>query len=121
MRISYEEFLKKVAEQVIKPVQKGAANDTPKQLDTPGKRALYNNLTRPSDGSNASTLNDGDPNPRVKRVLEIDWTVKNARQDNWRGNPAKENLIKEALYRVLDYDETELERIFPIIVAQTEY
>jgi type I restriction enzyme R subunit len=53
--------------------------------------------------------------------MMIDWTVKNSRQDNWRGNPAKENLIKEALYSVVGYDETELERIFPIIVAQTEY
>jgi type I restriction enzyme R subunit len=120
-RISYEKFLKRIAEQVIKPVQRGAANDTPKQLDTPGKRALYNNLTLPSDGSNATTLNDGDPNLRLARVMQIDSTVKNARQDNWRGNSAKENLIKEALYRVLDYDESELDRIFPIIVAQTEY
>jgi type I restriction enzyme R subunit len=119
-RISYEKFLKKVAEQIIKPVQKGAAHDAPKELNTPGKRALYSNLTQPTR-SGAITLNDGDPNPRLERTIVIDSTVKNARQDNWRGNTAKENLIKEALYRVLDYDEAELERIFPIIVAQTEY
>ncbi len=120
-RISYEKFLKTIAEQIIKPVQKGAANDTPKQLDTPGKRALYNNLTLPTEGGDGITLNDGDPNPRLARVRQIDSTVKIARQDNWRGNLGKENLIKIALYPVLDYDETELERIFPIIVAQTEY
>ena len=119
-RISYEEFLKNVAEQIIKPVQRGTANDTPQQLDSPGKRALYNNLTLPTESAPA-TMNEGNPNPRLDRVMTIDWTVKNSRQDNWRGNSAKENLIKEALYRVLDYDETELERIFPIIVAQTEY
>jgi type I restriction enzyme R subunit len=119
-RISYEEFLKNVAEQIIKPVQRGTANDTPQQLDSAGKRALYNNLTLPTESAPA-TMNEGNPNPRLDRVMTIDWTVKNSRQDNWRGNSAKENLIKEALYRVLDYDETELERIFPIIVAQTEY
>jgi type I restriction enzyme R subunit len=119
-RISYEDFLKKIADQIIKPVQRGAANDTPKQLDTPAKRALYNNLTIPTE-SGPNSLNDDNPNPRLHRVMMIDWTVKNSRQDNWRGNPAKENLIKEALYSVVGYDETELERIFPIIVAQTEY
>ncbi len=119
-RISYEKFLKRIAEEVIKPVQKGTSNDTPKQLDTPAKRALYNNLTLPTE-SGVTTVNEGNSNPRLQRVMEIDWTVKNARQDNWRGNLAKENLIKEALYCTLGYDDAELERIFPIIIAQTEY
>jgi len=94
---------------------------TPKQLDTPAKRALYNNLTLATGDGSGATMHDGDQNPRLGRVLHIDYTVKNARQDNWRGNPAKENLIKEALYPVLDYDEDEVERIFPILVAQSEY
>jgi hypothetical protein len=36
-------------------------------------------------------------------------------------NNVRKKIIKEALYRVLDYDESELERIFPIIVAQTGF
>src|SRR5208282_639858 len=43
-RIGYEEFLKRLAEQVIKPLQAGKSDDTPAKLDTPGKRALYNTL-----------------------------------------------------------------------------
>jgi type I restriction enzyme R subunit len=120
-RISYEQFLKSVAEQVIIPVQKGSAGDTPPELDTPAKRALYSNLTLPTDSSHQLKISEHSPNPRLARVIAIDSTVRFSRQDNWRGNPAKENLIKQALYHVLDFDDAELERIFPIIVAQSEY
>jgi type I restriction enzyme R subunit len=117
-RISYEEFLKQIAEEVIKPVQKGADADTPPELDTPAKRALYSNLPKPP---HSSVVRDMDVDPRIKLVQAIDRIVKNSRQDNWRGNIAKENLIKEALFTELDLDEAEIERLFPIIVAQSEY
>lgn len=120
-RLSYEDFLKTIAEQILKPLQKGTGADTPKELDSPGKRALYNNLTLPTDSSSDGMVNDGNQNPRLDRVLLIDRTVRHSRQDNWRGNTAKEEIIKEALYRAMDYDENEVERIFPIILAQTEY
>ena len=41
--IEYEEYLRQIAE-LAKRVEAGQADDTPKTLDTPGKRALYNNL-----------------------------------------------------------------------------
>ena len=44
-RIDYEEFLKRIAE-LAKQVQAGKADDTPEKLNTPGKRALYNNLKK---------------------------------------------------------------------------
>ncbi len=40
--IEYEEYLKRMGE-LTKSVAKGHSDDTPTQLDTPGKRALYNN------------------------------------------------------------------------------
>src|SRR5277367_6516702 len=43
LRIGYEEFLKRIAE-LAKQVQTGKGTDTPEKLNTPGKRALYNNL-----------------------------------------------------------------------------
>jgi type I restriction enzyme R subunit len=54
-------------------------------------------------------------------ALAIDHTVRNSRQDSWRGNFAKESLIKQALLPVLNFDEDEVERIFPVIIAQTGY
>ena len=117
-RIDYEKFLKRIAEEVIKPVQKGTGADTPTELDTPAKRALYSNLPEPKE---LAALRNVDENIRLKLALAIHDTVRNSRPDNWRGNRAKEYIIKAALLPVLDYDEDEVERIFPVIIAQTEY
>jgi len=58
--------------------------------------------------------------PVLKRALRIDAAVRQVRPDGWRGIQAREQVIKRALYEVLN-DEAEVERIFPIIVAQDEY
>ncbi len=42
------------------------------------------------------------------------------RPDGWRGMQAKERVIKAALYGVVQ-DQAEVERIFAILVQQTEY
>jgi type I restriction enzyme R subunit len=102
-RLDYEEFLKRIAE-LAKQVKLGKGNDTPKKLDTPGKRALYNNL------GNDEAL-----------ALRVDETVRKARPHAFRGNQAKENEIKAALLPVLGNDPNEVERIFTIIKAQAEY
>src|SRR5207247_6384008 len=43
--VEYEEYLKRIAE-LAKKVAAGQAEHTPEQLNTPGRRALYNNLNR---------------------------------------------------------------------------
>jgi len=103
MRISYEQFLKNIAD-LAKQVQSGKADDTPKKLNTPGKRALYNNLNQQED-----------------LTLKVDETVQRVRPNAFRGNQAKENVIKAALLPLLGNDPAEVERIFLIIKAQTEY
>ena len=101
--IEYEEYLKRIAE-LAKRVEVGHAVDTPEKLDTPGKRALFNNL-----GKNEQL------------ALRIDETIKRVCPDGWRDNGGpKEKIIKAALYGVLQ-DVDEVERIFPIIKAQGEY
>jgi type I restriction enzyme, R subunit len=102
LRIDYEQFLKRVAD-VAKQVQAGKADNTPANLNSPGKRALYNNL-----------------NQNEELALSIDESVKKARPDGWRGVLPREQVVKKALYDVLK-DEAEVERIFLIIRAQKEY
>jgi type I restriction enzyme, R subunit len=53
-------------------------------------------------------------------ALRIDDSVREVRPDGWRGIQAKEQVIKAALYGVLQ-DVSEVERIFLIIKAQGEY
>ena len=100
--IDYEEYLKRIAE-LAKRVEAGQAEETPKTLDTPGKHALYNNLEQNED-----------------LALKIDETVKRTRPDGWRGVQAREQVIKAALYGLLQ-DVAEVERVFLIVKAQREY
>jgi len=100
--LDYQEYLKRIAE-LAKRVEVGQAEETPAQLDTPGKRALYNNLGQDEE-----------------LALKIDQAVKVKRPDGWRGVQPREHVIKAALYEVLQ-DVHEVERIFLIIKAQGEY
>ena len=102
-RIDYEEFLKRMNEIVIQ-VQAGKSDNTPVRLDTPGKRALYNNL-----------------NQNEELALQIDEVVKRVRPADFRGNQPRENSIKENLLPFLGNNTAEVERIFLIILAQKEY
>jgi type I restriction enzyme R subunit len=100
--IEYEEYLKRIADLAVK-VQAGLAAGTPEKLDTPGKRALWNNL-----GQNEEL------------AMKIDVNVRHVRPDGWRGVQAREQVIKAAIYGVVQ-DAAEVERIFLIIKAQSEY
>jgi type I restriction enzyme R subunit len=101
--LAYEDYLKRIAE-LAKQVGTGTSDETPKRLDTRGKRALYNNLDQDEE-----------------LALAIDETVRTIRPDDWRDNQARENAIKRALLPLLGDDEAAVERIFPIIKAQSEY
>jgi len=126
-RISYEEFLKRIAE-VAKKVQTGMADDTPAKLNTPGKRALYNNLRKGKQKAGGAGLvveaageYKGGGDPLLDLALKIDETVRRVRPNSFRGYTPKENVIKNALLPLLDNNQAEVERIFLIITAQKEY
>ena len=70
--VEYEEYLKRIAE-LAKRVEAGQAEETPKALNTPGKRALYNNLSQ-----------------NEELALKIDGAIRNVRPDGWRGVQARE-------------------------------
>lgn len=100
--INYEEYLKRIAH-LAKMVNLGMSPDVPEKLDTRGKRALYNNLNH----------NEG-------LALRIDEKIRQIRPDGWRGIQPREQVVKAALYEILD-DIAEVERIFNIIREQAEY
>ena len=100
--IEYEEYLKRIAE-LSKKVEAGKSEETPEKLDTPGRRALWNNL-----GHDEAL------------AMKIDAIVREVRPDGWRGVQSREQTIKQALYGILN-DEAEVERIFLVIKAQREY
>ena len=102
-QLDYEHYLKQIAE-LAKKVQTGQSETMPEQLNTPGRRALYNNL-----GENEEL------------AIKLDDAVKRVRSDAWRGHQARENEIKRAMLPLLGNDATEVERVFLIINQQQEY
>jgi type I restriction enzyme, R subunit len=100
--VEYEEYLKQVAD-LARKVEVGQPDDLPKPINTPGRRALYNNL-----GENEEL------------AIQIDTAIKDKRPADWRGVQAREQVIKATLYEVLK-DPAEVERIFLIIRQQKEY
>jgi type I restriction enzyme R subunit len=125
--IEYEEYLQRIAD-LAKRVERGLADDTHEQLNTPGRRALYDNLMKRASSDSAervayreAAFGNGMKSEPLKLAIKIDETVKQVRPDDWRDNDGpKEKLIKAALNGILN-DETEVERIFLIIKAQKEY
>jgi type I restriction enzyme R subunit len=101
-RISYQEFLKRVA-QLAKKLVAGQEQDTPEQISTRGLRALYSNLGQDKE-----------------LAVEIDAAVKKVRPADWRSTQAKRLVVKQALWNILK-DADELERIFRIIERHEEY
>ena len=100
--IEYEEYLKRIAE-LAKRVEAGHAGDAPEEIDTPARRALYNNLNRDRE-----------------LALKVDEAVRQNRPDSWRGVQAREMTVKRAIYEVLQ-DIDQVERVFLIVKAQREY
>ncbi|MBI5592006.1 MAG: HsdR family type I site-specific deoxyribonuclease [Deltaproteobacteria bacterium] len=118
-RIDYEAYLKRIAA-LAKNVQTGLAEDTPEPLKkSPALRALYDNLKKPRGMEKRESLAE-ETAGYLKLAQTIDETVKQTRPDSWRGVQTREQVIKSALYGVLQ-DEAEVERIFLIVKQQQEY
>ena len=101
--LEYEQYLKKIialARQVQNP-QGGA--DYPQSLNTPAKRALFDNLDR------NETL-----------ALALDADIRRTKKDSWRGNKIKEKEIRFAIRRHLS-DLIQVDRVFDLIWNQNEY
>jgi type I restriction enzyme R subunit len=97
--IDYQKYLEKIAELANNVVNPPSIPN----IDTPAKRALYNNL-----GQNEVL------------ALQVHTVIMTSKLPMWRGHPAKENVIKSAIYKVLN-DVDEVNRIFEIIKQQQEY
>ena len=119
--IEYEEYLVRIAD-LAKKVSAGKAEDTPVQLKTAGQLALYNNL-KGQMPANAAHEPPGPLLPAdqaLDKALLLDFAIKNRRPDGWRGVVAKEQMVKQAMYEVLQ-DIQEVDRLFPIVFAQKDY
>lgn len=100
--MEYEKYLQGLAE-LVATLGKGEVGGRPSTIKTDGQRALYNNLDRDE-----------------VTALRIDEAVKDMRQADWRGVPAREQEIKATIYGVVQ-DIEKTEAIYAIIFHQREY
>lgn len=100
--IDYEKYLQEIAA-LAKQVQEGKTSDTPKELNSRAKVVLYHHF-------------DED----VEKALMVHEAVIEYAPNGWKGDIAKENKIKEEIYKKLnDFDETV--KVFDVIKEQDEY
>jgi type I restriction enzyme R subunit len=102
--LNYRDYLEKIVELTKKVNNPTAGGSYPQSLNTPAKRALYDNLMKDE------TL-----------ALKVDRAVRDGRQDDWRWNSVKVKKVKIAIKAVLKSDETLTEEILELVKNQNEY
>lgn len=105
--IRYEAYLKKVKELAEKLRNKGAASDYPASLATQAKRALYDNL---------------DKNEEL--AIRIDTAIRHTAREGFRDNRFKQREVRSAIREEVggdDADDLLVEKIFNLVVSQSEY
>jgi type I restriction enzyme R subunit len=99
----YKAYLQKIVELSKQVTQLGRASEYPQSLNSPAKKALYDNL-----------------NQNEELSLAIDDAIRRTKKDGWRGNRIKEREVKNAIKKHLDSPE-DGDRIFEIVKSQSEY
>ncbi|WP_294677160.1 type I restriction endonuclease subunit R [uncultured Fluviicola sp.] len=99
--VSYQQYLKEMAE-LIRQVNRGKKDDVPNSINTKGKVALYH------------TLDDNE-----ELTIACDVAIQYAKQDGFRENLAKRNLVKKAIYEVIP-DAKKVEEIYKVIESHKD-
>ncbi len=102
--IDYEEYLRRIVlltQQLLDPSMGGAY---PRAMNTPAKRALYDNLEKDE-----------------VLALAIDTAVRKNRQDDWRGNSFKVKRVRLAIKDEVGGDEARADQILELVKRQNEY
>ena len=105
--IAYAEYMRRLQALAQQAQTPGSAGEYPPEVDTPARRALYDNLERDPD-----------------LALRVDDAVRRAKRDDWRGHTIKERqvlyAVRQALGDAPDAD-AEAQRILAIVREQDEY
>ena len=101
--LGYQEYLKKIVELTGQIKRPGDGARYPGTLDTPAKRALYDNL-----GEDEAI------------ALAVHEAVTSTKQDGWTHNPIKTRMVRIAIKQVVR-DDDKLEETLELVKNQQEY
>ena len=102
--LDYQKYLERIVNLAKKAVNPDTGESYPKELNTPGKRALYDNLGKDQ-----------------ARALAVDHSIHESRQDDWRNNPFKIRKVRLAVKVALGGDEELTEKTLELVKYQNEY
>jgi type I restriction enzyme R subunit len=102
--LDYKKYLEQIVALAKKVVNPSSGEAYPAGLDTPGKRSLFDNLSK--DASLA---------------LAVDLAVRKSRQDDWRNNPFKIKKVRLAIKEVLKGDDELTSKTLELVKNQNEY
>ncbi|MBZ5536971.1 MAG: HsdR family type I site-specific deoxyribonuclease [Acidobacteriia bacterium] len=102
--LDYRDYLERIVDLTKKVKNPTTGGSYPQSLNTPAKRALYDNLMKDE------TL-----------ALQVDRAVRDGRQDDWRANSVKIKKVKIAIKAVLNDDQTLSDQILELVKNQNEY
>jgi type I restriction enzyme R subunit len=101
--IEYEKYLAKLVALTKQAKNPATGTKYPGAIDTPAKRALYDNLGKDE-----------------ALAVKVDSAVRQTKKDGWRGNKVKERELRYAVLAVLP-DEADGERVFELVKNQRDY
>jgi type I restriction enzyme R subunit len=102
--LNYQKYLERIIDLAKKVANPASGESYPKDLDTPGKRALYDNLGKDH-----------------ALALSVDQAVRSSRQDDWRNNLFKVKKVRLAVKKMLNNDEDLTAKTLELIKNQDEY
>ena len=102
--LDYQEYLRKIIELTKKVKNPATGAAYPTTLNTPAKRALYDNLGKDE------TL-----------ALAVDATVRSTAQDGWRSNRLKVKALRNAVKAALNDDDARADEVIELVKNQNEY
>ena len=102
--LDYQKYLGEIVELARQVMNPTTGQAYPKSLDTPARRALFDNLDQDE-----------------ALALAVDGAVRHSRQDDWRSNPFKVKKVKMAIRAVLGNDDALAEHVLQLVKNQHEY
>ena len=101
--LEYQEYLKRIIELANHVRDPETSSHYPPQINTPAKRALFDNLGKDETKS-----------------IALDKAIRDDAPADFRGNIIKERMVKNIIQRIVN-DENKANEIFEIVKNQDEY
>ena len=102
--IDYNTYLEELVELAGKVQKPSRSDEYPDSVNTPAKRALYDNLDRDE-----------------AVAVRVDDAARRTRKDDWRGNRFKEREVRNVVREELGKYATRADDIFELVKNQREY